>query len=58
MKIKVRDPYRATIGLGLGIAGLNAGGAEASLMNQVGSFSQISRFLERIPMEHIRSKRS
>lgn len=30
----VRDPYRATIGLGLGIAGLNEGGAETSLMNQ------------------------
>ena len=31
----MRDPYRATIGLGLGIAGLNAGSAEDSLMNQV-----------------------
>ena len=37
-KFKVRDPYRATIGLGLGIAGLNEGGAETSLMNQVYSF--------------------
>ena len=34
-KVKVRDQYRATIGLGLGIAGLNAGSADDSLIDQV-----------------------